>query len=89
MALCSCLVVGSEQVTQILGSSFGFPLENRKVDLPEIQGEALEVARKKCQLAAMEACSFPWGRFDSMGGSAASRRPRLPFCSSLMFAVPS
>lgn len=37
---------------QILGSSFPFPLENKKVDLPELQGEAHDVSREKCRLAA-------------------------------------
>ncbi|CAN0029919.1 unnamed protein product [Pylaiella littoralis] len=41
-----------KEVKQILGSSFPFPLENKKVDLPELQGEAHDVSREKCRLAA-------------------------------------
>eukprot|EP00903_Cladosiphon_okamuranus_P012851 g12008.t2 len=41
-----------KEVKLILGSSFPFPVENRKVDLPELQGEPHEVSREKCRLAA-------------------------------------
>ncbi|KAK8720909.1 hypothetical protein OTU49_013027, partial [Cherax quadricarinatus] len=41
-----------EEVLAILGDSFPFRVESRKIDLPEYQGEADEVARKKCQAAA-------------------------------------
>lgn len=44
--------LGRSQVTKILGNDFPFPLENRKVDLPELQGDAYSVARQKCRLAA-------------------------------------
>ncbi|CAN0358453.1 unnamed protein product, partial [Laminaria digitata] len=40
------------QVKQILGNGFPFPLENKKVDLPELQGEPHDVSREKCRLAA-------------------------------------
>ncbi|CAM9624005.1 unnamed protein product, partial [Discosporangium mesarthrocarpum] len=43
-----------KEVKQILGACFPFPLENRKVDLPELQGEPLDIAREKCRLAALE-----------------------------------
>ncbi|CAM9488575.1 unnamed protein product [Ectocarpus sp. 12 AP-2014] len=41
-----------KEVKQILGSSFPFPLDNKKVDLPELQGEPHDVSREKCRLAA-------------------------------------
>ncbi|CAM9415653.1 unnamed protein product [Ascophyllum nodosum] len=43
------------EVKQILGSSFPFPLDNKKVDLPELQGEPSEISREKCRLAASQA----------------------------------
>lgn len=40
------------KVKQILGTSFPFPLDNKKVDLPELQGDPREISREKCRLAA-------------------------------------
>ena len=41
-----------EEVLAILGDSFPFSLEPRKLDLPELQGEPQDVALAKCRLAA-------------------------------------
>ncbi|XP_045129700.1 inosine triphosphate pyrophosphatase-like [Portunus trituberculatus] len=41
-----------EEVRAILGDSFPFRLVSQKIDLPEYQGEADEVSRKKCEAAA-------------------------------------
>ena len=41
-----------EEVIQILGDRFPFPLDSVKLDLPELQGEPEYVAREKCRLAA-------------------------------------
>jgi inosine triphosphate pyrophosphatase len=41
-----------EEVIQILGDKFPFPLDSVKLDLPELQGEPECVAREKCRLAA-------------------------------------
>lgn len=49
---CPGLVCSSSKVKQILGSSFPFPLDNKKVDLPELQGEPHDISREKCRLAA-------------------------------------
>ncbi|KAJ9584915.1 hypothetical protein L9F63_020721, partial [Diploptera punctata] len=40
------------EVTAILGSSFPHKLENRKIDLPEYQGEIKEICISKCKEAA-------------------------------------
>lgn len=40
-----------EEVRAILGDSFPFRLVNQKIDLPEYQGEADDVSRKKCEAA--------------------------------------
>jgi len=46
----------AEEVQRILstGGELPFTLVNHKVDLPELQGEAVNVAREKCALAAKE-----------------------------------
>jgi inosine triphosphate pyrophosphatase len=43
-----------EEVKQILGAGEGLPFEiiNAKIDLPELQGESVEIAKEKCMLAA-------------------------------------
>ena len=41
-----------EEVRAILGSAFPFPLANRAVDLPELQGEPEAIAVEKCRLAS-------------------------------------
>jgi len=41
-----------EEVISILGDSFPFKVVSRKIDLPEYQGEADEISRKKCEAAA-------------------------------------
>lgn len=48
------------KVKQILGSSFPFPLDNKKVDLPELQGEPREISKEKCRLAAEQVNSMPY-----------------------------
>ncbi|KAG7177730.1 inosine triphosphate pyrophosphatase-like [Homarus americanus] len=40
-----------EEVLAILGDSFPFRIESRKIDLPEYQGEADDVSRDKCKAA--------------------------------------
>ncbi|PSN40484.1 Inosine triphosphate pyrophosphatase [Blattella germanica] len=40
------------EVVAILGKSFPFKLENRKIDLPEYQGEVNEICINKCKEAA-------------------------------------
>lgn len=47
-----------EEVVSILGKSFPRELTNRKIDLPEYQGEADEISRAKCR-AAMEVVKGP------------------------------
>lgn len=46
----------AEEVQRILsgGKALPFTLVNHKVDLPELQGDALDVAKEKCALAAKE-----------------------------------
>ncbi|BET01935.1 Hypothetical Protein NTJ_14753 [Nesidiocoris tenuis] len=41
-----------EEVVAILGSQVPFKLINKKIDLPELQGDVDEVCRKKCHEAA-------------------------------------
>lgn len=41
-----------EEVVAILGDSFPFKLVSQEIDLPEYQGEADDISRKKCQVAA-------------------------------------
>jgi ribokinase/non-canonical purine NTP pyrophosphatase (RdgB/HAM1 family) len=46
-----------EEVERLMAASdgnFPFQLTNRKIDLPELQGEPLEIAEEKCRLAAKE-----------------------------------
>jgi ribokinase/non-canonical purine NTP pyrophosphatase (RdgB/HAM1 family) len=45
-----------EEVKQILASAGALPFEmtNRKIDLPELQGDPSEIAAEKCRLAAQE-----------------------------------
>jgi inosine triphosphate pyrophosphatase len=46
-----------EEVERLMSASdgdFPFQLTNRKIDLPELQGEPLEIAEEKCRLAAKE-----------------------------------
>lgn len=43
-----------KEVQAILGDSFPFPLDNQKVDLPELQGEPENIAKAKCRLAAKD-----------------------------------
>lgn len=57
---CVTFVTGNkkklEEVKQILsgGEELGFELTNRKIDLPELQGDPFEIAKEKCKLAAQE-----------------------------------
>mmetsp|Transcript_14650 Transcript_14650/g.25032 ORF Transcript_14650/g.25032 Transcript_14650/m.25032 type:complete len:206 (+) Transcript_14650:53-670(+) len=55
---CLTFVTGNakklEEVIAILGDSFPFRVVNKKVDLPELQGEPEEVSIEKCKLAAKE-----------------------------------
>eukprot|EP01133_Synstelium_polycarpum_P006523 gene6523-7553_t len=39
-----------EEVIQILGGSL--PVESRKIDLPELQGEPIDISKEKCRIAA-------------------------------------
>ncbi len=41
-----------EETLAILGSDFPFPVVSRALDLPELQGEPVEVSIEKCKLAA-------------------------------------
>jgi inosine triphosphate pyrophosphatase len=41
-----------EEFVAIMGSECPFELTNRKIDLPELQGEPEEVSKAKCKLAA-------------------------------------
>ncbi|KYQ89690.1 inosine triphosphate pyrophosphatase [Tieghemostelium lacteum] len=41
-----------EEVLQIIGKAI--PLESRKIDLPELQGDPIEISKEKCKLAAKE-----------------------------------
>ena len=44
-----------EEVAAILGGSMaGLTFTNKKLDLPELQGDPLEVATEKCRLAMAE-----------------------------------
>jgi len=45
-----------EEVKQILASGDELPFEvvNKKIDLPELQGDAFEIAKEKCKLASLE-----------------------------------
>lgn len=45
-----------EEVKQILASGGQLPFEitNKKIDLPELQGDSFEIAKEKCRLAAKE-----------------------------------
>ena len=47
-----------EEAQQILSAAFDgrapFELTNRKIDLPELQGDTEEIAKEKCRLAAQE-----------------------------------
>mmetsp|Transcript_27696 Transcript_27696/g.49893 ORF Transcript_27696/g.49893 Transcript_27696/m.49893 type:complete len:205 (+) Transcript_27696:225-839(+) len=55
---CLTFVTGNakklEEVISILGDDFPFKVVNKKVDLPELQGEPDEVSIEKCKLAAKE-----------------------------------
>ncbi|EAL64198.1 hypothetical protein ACTFIW_012852 [Dictyostelium discoideum] len=41
-----------EEALQILGTSF--PIESKKVDLPELQGDPIDISIEKCKIAARE-----------------------------------
>eukprot|EP01138_Halocafeteria_seosinensis_P011694 gb/GECG01011950.1/.p1 GENE.gb/GECG01011950.1/~~gb/GECG01011950.1/.p1 ORF type:complete len:199 (+),score=29.65 gb/GECG01011950.1/:1-597(+) len=41
-----------QEVVKILGTDVSFELQNRSVDVPEIQGEPEDIVRVKCQKAA-------------------------------------
>jgi hypothetical protein len=41
-----------EEVIAILGSSFPFRVQSCSIDLPELQGDPVEVAKEKCRLAS-------------------------------------
>jgi inosine triphosphate pyrophosphatase len=41
-----------EEVQRILGTDLPFDITNKKVDLPELQGDSLEIAKEKCLEAA-------------------------------------
>ena len=40
-----------EEVQRILGPNLPFPLKNQKIDLPELQGDPISIAREKCTTA--------------------------------------
>lgn len=42
------------EVVAILGADFPFELRNQAVDLPELQGEPVDIAKEKCLLAAKQ-----------------------------------
>lgn len=41
-----------EEVEQIMGTDLPYTLTNRKIDLPELQGDTIDIAKEKCKLAA-------------------------------------
>jgi len=43
-----------EEVKRILGAELPFLVDNKKIDLPELQGDPLEIAKEKCITAAKE-----------------------------------
>lgn len=46
-----------EEIKRILmdgGNELPFEISNRKIDLPELQGDPIEIAKEKCRLAAAE-----------------------------------
>ena len=43
-----------EEVVAIIGDSLPFKLVSQKLDLPELQGEPVEVSIEKCKLASMQ-----------------------------------
>lgn len=45
-----------EEVQRILGTDLPFVITNKKVDLPELQGDPLEIAKEKCLEAARLVC---------------------------------
>ena len=57
---CITFVTGNkkklEEVKQILakGGEIPYEITNRKIDLPELQGEPFEIAKEKCRLAAKQ-----------------------------------
>ena len=65
-----------EEVKAIVSSGdtpFPFELTNQKLDLPELQGEAVDIATEKCKLAALEAggpvmCEDTNLCFNALGG---------------------
>ena len=64
-----------EEVTAILngGSPLPFAIDNRSLDLPELQGEPEDIAREKCVLAARAAggavmCEDTLLCFEALGG---------------------
>lgn len=42
--------------TAAKGERLPYEVTNKKVDLPELQGEPVEIAIEKCRLAALEVC---------------------------------
>ncbi|KAI9907100.1 hypothetical protein PsorP6_003966 [Peronosclerospora sorghi] len=43
-----------KEVVAILGADFPFELRNQALDLPELQGEPVDIAKEKCRLAAKQ-----------------------------------
>jgi ribokinase/non-canonical purine NTP pyrophosphatase (RdgB/HAM1 family) len=43
-----------EEVKQILGNDLPFTLKSQNVDLPELQGAPVEIAKEKCRLASLK-----------------------------------
>ncbi len=63
-----------EETLAILGSDFPFPVVSRALDLPELQGEPVEVSIEKCKLAA---------------GGGARARYFVRLCSTALSTVPT
>jgi inosine triphosphate pyrophosphatase len=65
-----------QEVSAIISSGtkpFPFELTNQKIDLPELQGEPIDIAKEKCRLAAIKAdgpvmCEDTLLCFNALGG---------------------
>ena len=62
-----------QEVKAIIGADFPFELVSQKVDLPELQGEPVDISKQKCKLAAQQARQTCMQRTASRG---AGGRPR-------------
>ena len=56
-----CKVLGAVQTVAILdaGHQLPFAIRSVNIDLPELQGEAEEIAKEKCRIAASKAGPSP------------------------------